>query len=89
MDLEKIINSDTDLKIIEFFHNNPHCVDTIEGIATWTNQPPEKTKKSLEKLVKHNILVEHKASSTNGYAYTHDEKISGKIQELLKKRASL
>jgi len=86
MDLEKIVSSKTNVKILKFFDENPHCIDTAAGIATWTGLSVEKIKKALIKLARQKVIIEHKTSSAQGYAYTHDDKIIARIKKRLNKK---
>ena len=85
MDINKIFQSDLNVKIISFFHENQASIDTPRGIATWIGEDRSKVKAALEKLVKADILVAHRATSTTGYSYTCDDKLISKIKKLLKK----
>lgn len=80
MDLEKIISLPTNRKILRFFSENPHCVDTAQGIASWTGVKPEIIKQSLKRLVKAKIIIEHKTSSTQGYSFTNNKTIINAIK---------
>ncbi|MDD5428786.1 MAG: hypothetical protein PHI58_06115 [Candidatus Omnitrophica bacterium] len=85
MDIAKIFRSDIHLKIIKFFHENQASIDTPRGVATWIGGERAKVKNALEDLVKADILVAHRATSTTGYSYTSDDKLISKIAKLLKK----
>lgn len=80
MDLEKIINSKINQKILRFFNENPRCIDTSLGISTWTGINQEAIKKALKKLVKDKIIIEHKTSSTQGYSYTNNKTIINAVK---------
>ena len=86
MDIGKIFKSEIHIKIITFFHENQASIDTPRGVATWIGEDRTKVKSALEDLVKANILIAHRASSTTGYSYTSDEKLISKIGKLLKDR---
>ena len=86
MDINKIFQSDLNVKIISFFHENQASIDTPRGVATWIGEDRSKVKAALEILVKAEILVAHRATSTTGYGYTCDDKLISKIKRLLKKR---
>ena len=80
MDLEKIISSKTNKKILRFFNENPHCIDTSSGIAAWTGLSQQTIKKALKKLVSDKILIEHKTASTQGYSYTNNTTLLNAIK---------
>ena len=84
MDLEKILKSKTNLKIIKFFDQHPQCIDTAEGVSTWTGISLKTTNAALKKLIRHKIILEYKSLSTTAYAYTHDKKIATKVHNWFK-----
>jgi hypothetical protein len=88
MDLEKILTSRINAKILKLFCEHPHCIDTAQGISLWTGLPLDKTKNSLQKLAHHSLLVEHKTLSTQGYALTQDKKIITAIKNWLNRNPS-
>ena len=85
MDTDKIFRSELHVKIIRFFHENQASIDTPRGVATWVNEDRAKVKVALEDLVKADILIAHRATSTTGYSYTSDDKLISKIGKFLKK----
>lgn len=86
MNIDKIFRSDIHVKIIGFFHENQSSIDTPRGVATWIGEDRPKTKAALEDLVRADILIAHRATSTTGYSYTSDAKLISKIARLLKNR---
>lgn len=86
MDINKALASEIHLKIITFFHENQASIDTPRGVATWIGEDRSRVKKALEDLVKLNILIAHRATSTTGYSYTRDEKIISRISKALSQR---
>ncbi len=85
LNLDIILKSGVYLKIIAFFHENQASIDTARGVATWTGYDKETVKKALSELSKKGILVAHRATSTIGYSYTQDKRITEKIEKKLKK----
>lgn len=84
-ELNKIINkSDLHRDIIRFFHENPASIDTLRGISTWVRGDHAEVRDVLEDLVSSGILISHKASSTTGYSYTRDIKITSLIKKKFK-----
>ena len=71
----KTLFSRTQLEIILFFYQNPTSIDTARGISAWINEDAVNVRKALTDLVKKNILIAHKVTSTTGYSYTRDIKI--------------
>ena len=84
MGIKKAFESRIHRKIISFFHENQASIDTPRGVATWIEEDRTKVKEALEDLVRLNVLVAHRATSTTGYGYTRDEKIISQIEKLLK-----
>lgn len=85
MDLNKALGSDIHLKVIKFFHENQASIDTPRGVATWIGEERGKVKRVLEDLVKLDILIAHRTTSTTGYSYTRDAKVISKIEKFLNK----
>lgn len=85
MEINDIINkSDLHREIIRFFHENPSSIDTLRGISTWVRGNHVNVKAVLDELVSLGILNAHKASSTTGYSYTRDAKITSRIKKIFK-----
>jgi len=83
MSLKKFFKSDIHKKIIIFFHQNPSCIDTPRGVATWINYERPKVSKALKELSKHKILNLHKSATATGYSYTIEKAIIKEINNLL------
>ena len=88
MDLEKILTSKTNFKIIKLFCEHPQCIDSVQGISLWTGLPEDKTKTALQKLAQCNLLVEHKTFSAQGYALTQDKKTITAVKKWLRLNGS-
>lgn len=71
-------------KILLFFNENPHCIDTAKGISLWINSDACEVQRALNLLVKEKILVNHKTVSTSAYAYTNNRDMLKKIEKYLK-----
>ncbi|MCM8760636.1 MAG: hypothetical protein NC938_01125 [Candidatus Omnitrophica bacterium] len=83
MDLAGLRKSNIHLKILRFFHENQASIDTPRGVATWIGEDRLKVKRALEDLVKLQILIAHRTTSTTGYSYTRDAKLISKIAKIL------
>ena len=88
MRIDDALKSGLHLKIIIFFHENQACIDTPRGISTWIREDRAMVKKALEELVRLDILIAHRATSTTGYSYTPDANLISRIDRRLKKRAA-
>jgi hypothetical protein len=83
-EIKSLVNkSQLHVEIVLFFHQNPACIDTPRGIATWVRGDLGAVKKVLDEFVAHGILVDHKASSTTGYSYTMNPKIISQVEKVL------
>lgn len=71
-------------KIILFFNENAHCIDTAKGISVWIGHDVNQVQKALNKLVKEKILISHKTTSISAYAYTNNKGIVRKIEKYIK-----
>lgn len=85
MKIQKTLDSEIKRDIVNFFHRNQTTIDTAKGIATWVDFELEEVEIALEELVKSNILVAHRTTSTTGYAYTQDNQIIRLIDKHIKK----
>lgn len=84
MDINKAKLAPIHIKILDFFHENPSCIDTVVGIALWTNENMKNVKKAVEDLANLKVLIVHKTPSTVGYSYTQDSAISKKVEKILR-----
>lgn len=84
MDLNELLKNKLYREIVEFFHENQSSVDTPRGIATWVKEERAVVKNALDQLVALGILTAHEVSSTTGYSYTQNKKITQTIEKQLK-----
>lgn len=85
MDINKALKSEVHQKVVRFFHENQSSIDTPRGVATWIGEERQVVKKALEDLVKLEVLIAHRSTSTTGYSYTRDIRTISRIGRLLKK----
>jgi len=71
-------------KILLFFNENPHCIDTAKGISIWLGCDAENAQKAMDDLVAQGILMNHKALSTDAYSYTNKRSIIKKVEKYIK-----
>ncbi|NQT07093.1 MAG: hypothetical protein HQ575_06090 [Candidatus Omnitrophica bacterium] len=83
MKFEEILKNEIYRKVIKFFHENPHSIDTGRGVATWTHEDIDKVRTALKKLAGMGILNAHDTSSTTAYCYTRDKKMISMVEKLL------
>lgn len=82
--MKNLFRNEVIKKILLFFDENPHSIDTAKGISVWIGCDVEKVQKSLNKLVEKGIVVNHKAVSTNAYSYTTEKNIIKKVEKYIK-----
>ncbi len=83
-DIKHLFKDSLTGKIILFFNENPHCIDTAKGISIWLGCDAENAEKVLNKLVKEDILMNHRVASTDAYSYTNKRSITKKIEKYIK-----
>ena len=82
--IKTILKNETQKKILLFFNENPHCIDTAKGISVWVGCDTSAVKKALNKLVKEGALINHRTASTDAYSYTNQRAIVKKIERCIK-----
>lgn len=82
--IKRLFKNDITKKILFFFNENPQCIDTAKGISVWIGCDAVAAQKSLDKLVKEDILINHKMLSTDAYSYTNQKGIIKKIERCIK-----
>ena len=73
----------TGKKILLFFQEHPHAVETARGISTWLGASPDVVGKALDDLVERKWLLTHETSVVVGYTLTGDEKLVAQIRSVL------
>ncbi len=71
------------LRILRFFQEQPHAIETGRGIATWLGDEQRSIEKALEGLVGRKWLAMHETAAVTGYALTRDERFLTQIREVL------
>jgi len=69
-------------RILNFFQEHPHAVETVRGISTWLGDETEVIQEALESLVGRKWLTADQTSAVRGYVLTRDERLLTQIQEL-------
>ena len=70
-------------KILLFFQEHPHAIETVRGISTWAGEPPEVARSALEVLVGKKWILTHETSAVTGYTLTGEEKLLIQIRDIL------
>jgi len=83
--MRTLLKNEATKKVLLFFNENPHSIDTAKGISIWVGCDVKEVERALDKLVKEGALINHKTSSTNAYSYTTEKSVVKKIEQLLKK----
>lgn len=87
--IKALFKNDTTKKILLFFDENPQCIDTPKGISVWIGCDTTAVQKSLDKLVREGILINHKTLSTDAYSYTNQRDVIKKIERYIKTQRSI
>jgi len=82
--IKSLFKNEFTRKVLLFFNENPHCIDTAKGISVWLGCDVRDAQKALNKLVKQDILMNHRSPSTNAYSYTNDKATIKKIERYIK-----
>ena len=82
--IKHLFKNEVTKKIILFFNENPHSIDTAKGISVWIGCDLESVQKALGKLVKEGVLINHKTTTTNAYSYTNQKDIIKTIEKYIK-----
>ncbi len=83
-DIKYLFKNEVTKKILLFFNENPHCIDTAKGISVWLGCDVKDAQKALNKLEEGGILLNHKTASTNAYSYTNKRSIVKKVEKYIK-----
>ncbi|RMF88552.1 MAG: hypothetical protein D6736_10235 [Nitrospinota bacterium] len=76
-------------KIVAYFLENRHAMDTVRGIAEWWIQEDlDATQVALHHLVEQGIVVVRFYIGTNFYSFTPDPKLQAKLEDLLRESGS-
>lgn len=70
-------------RILEFFREHPHAVETARGIATWIAADAESTQEALDALVVRKWISLHQSPRVSGYALTQEERFLDQIRKTL------
>lgn len=82
--VKHLFKNEVTKKIMLFFNENPHSIDTAKGISVWIGCDLESVQKALGKLVKEGVLINHKTTTTNAYSYTNQKDIIRTIEKYIK-----
>ena len=82
--MKKLLKNEIAKKVLLFFNENPHSIDTAKGISVWIGCDPVNVQKALNKLVEKGVLINHKTVSINAYSYPTEKNTIKKIERLIK-----
>ncbi|MBU1888137.1 MAG: hypothetical protein KKB46_02970 [Candidatus Omnitrophica bacterium] len=85
--MKNLLKSEVTKKVLLFFNENPHSIDTAKGISVWIGCDVDKVQRSLDLLVKKGMVINHKTISTDAYSYTTKKDIVKKIEKHIKSLA--
>ena len=71
-------------RILRFFQEHPHAVETVRGIASWVGVEVELIAEALKDLQEKRWLTADETSAVTGYALTRDERLLTQIRQAVK-----
>ena len=83
--IKQLFKDGTIRKILFFFNENPHSIDTAKGISIWVGCDIDAVRRALRRLVEEGIVVNHRTTFTDAYSYTTRRDISKKIETYIKR----
>ena len=73
----------TQRRILQFFQEQPHAVETPKGIAIWLCAELDEVTHALQGLVDRKWLSAHEASAVVGYSLTGNDRFLAEIKQTL------
>lgn len=70
-------------KILRFFHDQPHAVESARGISTWIGAEPEHVEEAVQDLLERKWLDSDQTPVACGYSLTRDGKLLTQIRRAL------
>ena len=71
-------------RILRFFQEHPHAVETVRGIASWVGVEVNLIAEALKDLLEKRWLTADETSAVTGYALTRDERLLTQIRQAVK-----
>ncbi|MBI3322782.1 MAG: hypothetical protein HYZ94_03780 [Candidatus Omnitrophica bacterium] len=75
-------------KILGFFREQPHAVESARGISSWMGVEPETVEEAVGELLTRRWLDKDETSLAKGYSLTRNEKLLVQIGRILEKAPS-
>ena len=75
--------TEVERRILQFFREHPHAVETVRGIATWIGHEPKVIEEALKGLVGRKWISTDETSMVRGYVLTRDQRALTQIQEMM------
>ena len=70
-------------KILRFFHEQPHAVESARGISTWIGAEPKHVEEAVGDLLARKWLDLDETTAARGYSLTRDDKLLLQVQRAL------
>ena len=83
-DIKYLFKNELTGKILLFFNENPHCIDTAKGISIWLGCDAKNVQKAMDDLAAQGILINYKTLSTDAYCYTNKRSMIKKVEKHIK-----
>ena len=75
--------TDLERRILRFFHEHPHAVETARGVAAWIGDETQAIQEAVQALSKRRWLTADETSAVTGYALTRDDRCLAQIRSAL------
>lgn len=70
-------------RVLHFFQQHPHAVETLRGIARWMDAEKETVAEAIHGLLKKKWLLADETARFTGYALTRNERSLAQIRSAL------
>ena len=70
-------------RVLRFFLDHPHAVETVRGVAGWIGDEAGTIQGAIQALLKRKWLTSDETSLVTGYALTRDERCLAQIRQVL------
>ena len=70
-------------RILRFFQDHPHAVETVRGIGLWVGEEEKVIREALSDLLIRKWLTADETAAITAYALTRDERTLVQIREAI------